>query len=58
MDRHEAVDLATAVDAVLGLPVHVDTFEAIETDSAAFSASGRSRGIWTELPCVHRFRDV
>jgi L-ascorbate metabolism protein UlaG (beta-lactamase superfamily) len=37
MDRHEAAGLARAVGAELVLPVHYDTFAAIETDAAAFA---------------------
>ncbi|MFB6254160.1 MAG: MBL fold metallo-hydrolase [Halobacteriaceae archaeon] len=36
MDRHEAADFARSVDPDLVLPVHYNTFEAIETDEEAF----------------------
>lgn len=49
MDRHEAADLVEAVGASLALPVHYDTFEAIETDAAAFEAAVESRGVRVEL---------
>ena len=45
MDRHEAADFARSVDPDLTLPVHYDTFEAVETDADAFvddvTADGR-----------------
>ncbi|MFB6095919.1 MAG: MBL fold metallo-hydrolase [Haloferacaceae archaeon] len=37
MDRHEALDFAVSVGPDLVLPVHYDTFEAIETDAEAFA---------------------
>jgi L-ascorbate metabolism protein UlaG (beta-lactamase superfamily) len=37
MDRHEAAAFADSVDPDLVLPVHYDTFEAIETDAEAFA---------------------
>ncbi|WP_254863608.1 MBL fold metallo-hydrolase [Halovivax gelatinilyticus] len=36
MDRHEAASLVERIDPDLVLPVHYDTFEAIETDAEAF----------------------
>lgn len=36
MDRYEAAEFARTLEPSLVLPVHYDTFEAIETDSAAF----------------------
>jgi L-ascorbate metabolism protein UlaG (beta-lactamase superfamily) len=36
MDRHEAADLATQLGPSLVLPIHYNTFEALETDSGAF----------------------
>ncbi|WP_254547050.1 MBL fold metallo-hydrolase [Halomarina pelagica] len=45
MDRREAADLAAAVGASLVLPVHYDTFEAIETDAEAFVEDVRARGM-------------
>ena len=45
MDRHEAADFARSVDPDLVLPVHYDTFDAVETDADAFvddvTADGR-----------------
>jgi len=49
MDRHEAVDLVRAVDPELVLPVHYDTFEAIETDAEAFAAAVEGEGHTVEL---------
>jgi L-ascorbate metabolism protein UlaG (beta-lactamase superfamily) len=45
MDRHEAADLAAALDPALVVPVHYDTFEEIETAVEAFAAELRDRGI-------------
>ncbi|MFC4552728.1 MULTISPECIES: MBL fold metallo-hydrolase [Halorussus] len=45
MDRREAADLAEAMDPDLVLPIHYDTFEALETDSAAFASDVASRGV-------------
>jgi L-ascorbate metabolism protein UlaG (beta-lactamase superfamily) len=49
MDRHEAADLATALDPALVVPVHYDTFEAIEADADAFAAGLEDRGVRVEL---------
>ena len=49
MDRHEAADLAVALDPDIVVPVHYDTFEAIETDAEAFAVDLRERGIPVEL---------
>jgi len=49
MDRHGAADLAAAMDPDLVVPVHYDTFEAIEADAAAFAESLESRGVDVEL---------
>jgi L-ascorbate metabolism protein UlaG (beta-lactamase superfamily) len=49
MDRHEAADLAEAVEARLVLPVHYDTFETIQTDSGAFRDDVEARGMRVEL---------
>ncbi|MCU4972906.1 MBL fold metallo-hydrolase [Halobacteria archaeon AArc-m2/3/4] len=49
MDRHEAADFARSVDPDLVLPVHYDTFEAIETDAEAFADDLESEGIRVEL---------
>jgi len=45
MDRHAAADLAEALDPAVVVPVHYDTFEAIETDAEAFADDCRSRGV-------------
>lgn len=45
MDRHEAADLAAALDPRVVVPVHYDTFEAIEADAEAFAADLEDRGI-------------
>lgn len=45
MDRHEAADLAVAIDPDLVVPIHYDTFEAIETDAEAFAADLEGRGV-------------
>jgi L-ascorbate metabolism protein UlaG (beta-lactamase superfamily) len=49
MDREEAAEFARSVDASLVLPVHYDTFEAIETDENAFIAELDADGIRAEL---------
>jgi L-ascorbate metabolism protein UlaG (beta-lactamase superfamily) len=49
MDRHEAVELAAALDPDLVVPIHYDTFEAIETDADAFASDLAERGIAVEL---------
>ena len=45
MDRHEAADLAEAMDPDVVVPIHYDTFPEIEADAEAFAADLRSRGI-------------
>ncbi len=45
MDRHGAADLAGSMEPGLVLPVHYDTFPAIETDEAAFVGDVASRGV-------------
>jgi L-ascorbate metabolism protein UlaG (beta-lactamase superfamily) len=45
MDRHGAADLAAALDPDLTLPVHYDTFPALEADSRAFAADVAARGV-------------
>lgn len=45
MDRHEAADLAGRMDPDLVLPIHYNTFEALETDSGAFAADVAERGV-------------
>lgn len=49
MDRHEAADLARSIEPALVLPVHYNTFEAIETDAEAFVQELTGKGIDTEL---------
>ena len=49
MDRHEAADFARSVAPELVLPVHYDTFEAIETDVTAFVEELEADGIRVEL---------
>jgi L-ascorbate metabolism protein UlaG (beta-lactamase superfamily) len=45
MNRHEAADLAEELDPDLVLPIHYDTIETLETDSAAFAADVAGRGV-------------
>ncbi|SEV85935.1 MBL fold metallo-hydrolase [Natrinema salifodinae] len=45
MDRREAARLAERLDPDLVLPVHYDTFEAIEIDSEAFVVDVARRGV-------------
>ena len=45
MDRQGAAALAADLQPDLVVPIHYNTFEAIETDSAAFAADVASRGI-------------
>ncbi|RQG93867.1 MBL fold metallo-hydrolase [Natrarchaeobius chitinivorans] len=49
MDRDEAASFARSVDPEVVLPIHYDTFEAIETDSEAFASDLEERGIRVEL---------
>lgn len=49
MDRHEAANFAESVEPELVLPVHYDTFEAIEADAQAFADELESDGISIEL---------
>jgi L-ascorbate metabolism protein UlaG (beta-lactamase superfamily) len=49
MDRHEAAALARAVDPDLVLPVHYDTFDAVQTDAEAFAGELAADGIRVEL---------
>ena len=49
MDRHEAADLAVALDPDVVLPVHYDAFPAIEADGEAFAADLEKRGVSVEL---------
>ncbi|MGA1213357.1 MAG: metal-dependent hydrolase [Solirubrobacterales bacterium] len=45
MDRHDAVHAAELTGARRVMPIHYDTFPAIETDSAAFAADLADKGI-------------
>jgi L-ascorbate metabolism protein UlaG (beta-lactamase superfamily) len=45
MDRHGAADLAADLDPELVLPVHYNTFAALEADSGAFAADVAGRGV-------------
>jgi len=45
MDRHDAADLAAALDPDLTLPIHYNTFDALEADSDAFAADVAGRGV-------------
>ena len=49
MNRHEAAAFARSVDPALVLPIHYDTFDAIETDEEAFAAELEADGIHVEL---------
>lgn len=44
-DRRESADLAERMDPDLVLPVHYDTVERLEADSAAFAADVAGRGV-------------
>ncbi|WP_458187593.1 MBL fold metallo-hydrolase [Haladaptatus sp. NG-WS-4] len=45
MDRHEAAELAAGLNPGLVLPIHYDTFSALETDSGAFATDVAKRGV-------------
>ena len=45
MNRAEAADLAASTEPGLVVPVHYNTFEALETDSGAFAADVAARGV-------------
>lgn len=45
MNRHEAADLAETLDPGLVVPIHYDTFEALEADDEAFAVDVAKRGI-------------
>lgn len=45
MDRHEAADLADRLEPDLVLPIHYNTFDALEADSGAFAADVAGRGV-------------
>lgn len=49
MDRHEAAELAAQLEPGLTVPVHYNTFDALETDSAAFAEDCRRRGVAVAL---------
>lgn len=49
MDRHEAADFSRSVEPDLVLPLHYDTFDAIETDAQAFADELEQAGIHVEL---------
>jgi len=45
MNRHEAADLAEAMDPDLVLPMHYNTFTSLEADSGAFAEDVAKRGV-------------
>lgn len=45
MDRRGAADLAAEMDPDLVVPIHYNTFEALETDAAAFESDLVARGV-------------
>lgn len=45
MDRHDAAALAGALDPDLVVPIHYNTFGALEADSGAFAADVAKRGV-------------
>lgn len=45
MDRHDAADLAEAMDPDLVLPIHYNTFDALSADSGAFAEDVAKRGV-------------
>ncbi|MFB6074205.1 MAG: MBL fold metallo-hydrolase [Haloarculaceae archaeon] len=45
MDRHSAADLAAAMKPDLVLPIHYNTFDALEADDEAFAADVASRSV-------------
>lgn len=49
MDRREAASLAEAMDPELVIPIHYNTFAALETDSKAFVEDVESRGVSVAL---------
>ncbi len=49
MDRHEAADLVRSIKPELVVPIHYDTFEAIETDVTSFVEEVTKSGIPVEL---------
>jgi L-ascorbate metabolism protein UlaG (beta-lactamase superfamily) len=49
MDRHDAAAFARSVEPELVIPIHYDTFEAIETDVDAFAEELEADGIRVEV---------
>ncbi|MCL7418903.1 MAG: MBL fold metallo-hydrolase [Halalkalicoccus sp.] len=49
MSPDAIVDLAERIGADLVVPVHYDTFEALEADADAFAAEARDRGLAVEV---------
>lgn len=49
MSPEAIVDLAERIGAELVVPVHYDTFEALEADAEAFAADARDRGLAVEV---------
>jgi L-ascorbate metabolism protein UlaG (beta-lactamase superfamily) len=49
MNRHEAAALAESMDPALVVPVHYNTFDALEADSLAFADDLDSRGVSVAL---------
>lgn len=49
MDRHEAAEFARTVEPELVIPVHYNTFEAIQTDVEAFADELERNGIRVEV---------
>ncbi len=49
MDRHDAVDAVEFIGPKLVIPMHYNTFPAIETDAQAFKADVESQ---TQAECV------
>jgi L-ascorbate metabolism protein UlaG (beta-lactamase superfamily) len=45
MDRHEAAELAAALDPDLVVPIHYNTFGALETDAREFAADVAQSGV-------------
>jgi L-ascorbate metabolism protein UlaG (beta-lactamase superfamily) len=45
MNRRDAADLAARLDPGLVVPIHYDTFDAIQTDATAFASDLESRGV-------------
>ncbi len=49
MSPDAIVDLAERIGAELVVPVHYDTFEALEADAEAFAANARANGLQVEI---------